>query len=228
MDILSHHFYRKASGKNVKTTQDRADTARIPIDDYQEFLNMYNQQNSDDMISIPKTEYNGLQKCLRIVKDRALQQVEKSKVDEHGYCPKSVKRRKYSQEIAKEALYVTYITPHSIKIPYDDAIDLIKFDLEKFYNYIDIPQIKDDKGIKHQITKAQFFKIVDQLQDPEWQKRDFLLTNSPFGRRIKEWFSGKITDGVAFDFAELTANYAKGVYEASFWAIEFKTKKQDE
>ena len=42
-------------------------------------------EENADYVVVPKNEYYGLRNALRIVHDRALQQVDKSKVDEHGY-----------------------------------------------------------------------------------------------------------------------------------------------
>ena len=63
-----------------------------PIDAFQSLLddskNVYKQVDPDmesGSITISKREYASLRNCIRIVRDRAIQQIDKATTDEYGY-----------------------------------------------------------------------------------------------------------------------------------------------
>ncbi len=219
MDRTKHSFTRKTSdGKIVKTTYDKAQQVKIPKEDYIELLESYDLINSNEHKCITMSEYNGLEKALRICRSRALQQIDKAKADKHGYTIKNIKKKKYTPEVNREAYYITLSTPYSIKIPYADVMDLLKADFRDFYNYIEIPRFEDERGNKHKLNAKQFFKCLDELENPIWQERDFLLSNCQFGKNVKKFFSGISVDKLVFEISEISTNIAQGRYEVSYWS----------
>ncbi len=221
MDQQKHIFLRKQSdGKTVKTTPEKAQQVKLPIADYNELIELHDTSISDDSVTISKSEYNGLQKALRISRERALQQVDKAVADEHGYTIRNMKKKRYSPEVNKDAWYITVVTPHSTKIARDDVIDLIKMDLKEFYGYLELPLIEDEHGRGHRMTVKQLFKCLDQIKDPTWNEREFLLSNSQFGINVKKFFEGINHDRIAFELTDITANFGQGKYEISYWAVD--------
>lgn len=80
-------------------------------------------------------EYHGLLKTLRVVRDRALQQVDKSKTDEHGYLLMRAERRVY-RGTGYLAWLITKRTPYSCHMAAQDALNIITRDLHDFYHTI--------------------------------------------------------------------------------------------
>ena len=115
-----------------------------------QFLKKENQkfvaadEKSATHVLIPIEEYNGYEKALRIVHDRALQQIEKSKADEHGYTPLRAEKRCYKS--LSYAWLITRRTPYSIKIKLEDAMTLIERDLSEHYNLKEISRISANIG----------------------------------------------------------------------------------
>lgn len=86
-----------------------------------------------EAVLISTQEYHGLQKALRIVRDRAMQQIDKARADEHGYTLLRAERRRYSLSSSDEVWQVTKRTPYSLHIPIESVSELIKRDIEAFY-----------------------------------------------------------------------------------------------
>lgn len=84
-------------------------------------------------VLITQKEYHGLQKALRIVRDRAVQQVEKSETDEHGYQLLRAEYRPY-QGTSYEAWLVTRRTPYSVHMGVSEVSEVISRDLDDFYD----------------------------------------------------------------------------------------------
>lgn len=84
-------------------------------------------------VLITKKEYHGLQKALRIVRDRAMQQVEKSETDGYGYQLLRAEYRPYLGT-SYDAWLVTRRTPYSCRMGISEASWMIARDLKDFYD----------------------------------------------------------------------------------------------
>lgn len=182
-------------------------------------------------ICIPIREYNGYRKAVRIVTDRALQQIDKSKADENGFRFLRAEER-YCRECNGMLWYVVKQTPHSIKIPSTDALEIsvqtlrerFKFiddvDLRKFY--LDSEREKSDESdgnvMVTSISSQWMPEAVEQWNNEiHRNENDFLIQNNITGRalyRAFAQFDGLFIVGIA----GISINYAQGVYEISYWA----------
>lgn len=78
-------------------------------------------------------EYHGLCNALRIVRDRAVQQVDKSKTDTHGYLLIRAERRIYPGT-GYPAWLITKRTPYSCHMDVRDVLAITTRDLHDFYH----------------------------------------------------------------------------------------------
>lgn len=182
-------------------------------------------------ICIPISEYNGYRKAVRIVTDRALQQIDKSEADGNGFRLLRAEKR-YCREYDGMLWYVVKQTPHSLKIPSMDALEVsvrtlreqFKFiddvDLGKFYLDSEISEMEKNAG-KVMVTRISgqlMPKAAEQWSDEVFRsERDFLVQNNVTGRalyRAFAQFEGLFIIGIA----GISQNYAQGVYEISYWA----------
>jgi hypothetical protein len=157
---------------------------------------------------------------LRIIRDRELQQIEKEKADSHGYTAKYVDERIYDRfrpEI--KAFYITKITPVSLRIDLSTAYTLIMNDLKEFYGFID----EDEQGFISGEGIPKTIKTIDLLE--AFQKkseanydRDYYLSNSDYGRKLKEIVDS--SEVIGFGPIKIGANFGQGVYEVTYWATE--------
>ena len=78
-------------------------------------------EDEAEFVMIDIQTFHGMKKAVRIVRDRAMQQIDKAKADVHGYTlVRAVKK--------KEVWSITKSTPYSIKIPFEEA-SVLKDDL---------------------------------------------------------------------------------------------------
>ena len=92
----------------------------------------------EGMVAVSEEELNGYKKAVRIVRDRAKQQIDKAKADKNGYTLLRAEKRKYGRDKGS-AWLITKGTPYSIKMDFAEASALIAQDLREFYGFIDIP-----------------------------------------------------------------------------------------
>lgn len=233
-----HVFLKVGDDKKIYRVESLklADFVRVPVSDYvsvAEWNDLIEQnnvlaekKNDADTVKISKEEYNGYENSIRIIRDRAKQQVDKAKTDEHGYTllRADYKTYNYSRK-SEKAWLVTKSTPHSIKIPLSTAKTLLKRDLEEFYRYVDYPVLEYDNGygpVTKKLTASEIIKAHEQSNDEEYMEKypDWLCENSDFGRNIKQFFDRVGGTDVAFEMSKISCNYAQGVYEVSYWATE--------
>ena len=170
----------------------------------------------DGMVLISQEEYNGYENAIRINRDKSLQQIDKSKADEHGYRLMLAEPRQYQKSVT--AWYIKKSTPRSIKIPINEAAFLIKRDLKDFYGFRELPTYIDDSDafFKHNstLTPKELLRlherhIVKGEEPPEGGSNkvfyDFLAANH-----------GK----VAFEVDRISGNQGSGCYEVAYWATE--------
>ncbi len=229
-----------AEGKYRKTSdQAEADYVRIPVGQYislEEWNNLVEKykdlkrqyENSiqnkrvdsddEDVVVMPREEYNGIQKMFRILRDRSLQEIDKSKADTHGYSLKYADERIYDKVHSQQKAYaITKLTPVSLRIDLETAFFMIKNDLKEYYNYIDdLTCEASANGSSTDIKIPDLIAAIAQRDDPDYT-HDFYLDNSDHGRYVKE-FLDKQKNVVSFGPIKIWANFGQGVYEISYWA----------
>ena len=172
-----------------------------------------------EYVLIPINEYNGYQNAIRIVRDRALQQVDKSKADEHGYTFIKAEKRRYNSEkekVNEEAWLITKSTPYALKMGADEAIYMIKKDLREFYNYVDLPELPTEfskvrlpLSIKDFLCYNRRFILGGEAREP-YRENTVMMT-------VLDWmdeYNGKMI----FDIIKYGRNLSTGFFEVTYWA----------
>lgn len=169
----------------------------------------------EGMVAISEEELNGYKKAIRIVRDRALQQVEKSKADEHGYTLLRADRRQYERKSGK-AWLVTKSTPYSIKIAPKDALYMIETDLREFYSLRNLPVVSHDFNYDKTLSVGDLLRYYDRYFNNEEDYSD--IRNEEMLCALT-WMAE--TNGtIVFEISRLARNAATGCYEVSYWATE--------
>ena len=125
-----------------------------PETDEMQWTNLGNEEDDDfdkddilnaTHVEIPISEYNGLLNALRIVKDKVLQDSEKSRNDEHGYQLISAKKAVYKyrrhnekesdKEHSLKAFIITKKTPYPLSLDPKSAMSFIISDLKNYFSY---------------------------------------------------------------------------------------------
>lgn len=147
---------------------------------------------------------------LRIVQDRALQQVEKSKADEHGY--RLIRAQKKEHFSNHTAWLIKKATPYSIKMDLKSAGVLISKDIVDYYH-----------GIYEELQHWQGLYAVKLL---DWYKHGWLT----YKRDVKNNEAAEcgfldrldvlgIDDGkMVLEITEISGNIGTGTYEVTYWA----------
>ena len=168
----------------------------------------------EGMVAISEEELNGYKKAVRIVRDRAVQQIDKAKADEHGYMLLRADKRKYERNTGK-AWLITKSTPYSIKIGLNEAFSMIERDLKEFYGLKELLVFGIDKygcvrrlSVKDLLNYYErYFKNGDDTSG---------IGNEDVVKAL-EWMDK--TNGVmAFEISRIAKNAATGCYEVSYWA----------
>lgn len=177
-------------------------------------------------IMLPIEQYHGLKKAVRIVNDRALQQIDKSKTDKYGFRLLRADRKRFKKHDGTLWL-VTKETPYSSKIALHEARALIENKLREVYYWVDEMNLEDyvDEETetldryRHQIYESDLPKICKQWHDKDHRDRfEFLGDNSEKGRAtMKCW---QAHDSMIVEISKISVNYAQGLYEVSYWATE--------
>lgn len=164
---------------------------------------------------IPIDEYYGFLSALRIVRDRAKQQIDKNTADEHGYTLLRARYKHYEPRNSEKAWFVTKRTPHSAKLPFVTASDLIKMDLKEFYHFRDAKKFRKSSG--YSFSEIEIIRNYNYYRDHDEDE-----INSIKNTDMKEMLDYFVeTDGkLAFEIAEISCNVGLGVYEVSYWATK--------
>lgn len=182
-----------------------------------------------DFIVLPITEYHGLRKAVRIVSDRAFQQIEKSKADPYGFRVLRAGKA-YYREGRGMVYLVTKETPFSIRMRLDEAWALIEARLREIYYWTDELDLEAfappeeaesryDTLASSSLHASDYPKIVEAWDDRKKKAREWLVENSKRGRAIKaavERYEGMLIIGIA----KVSACQAQGVYEVSYWCTQ--------
>lgn len=179
-------------------------------------------ENEADYIMIPMNEYNGLKKALRIINDRALQQIDKSKADEDGFRILRAGKSFY-HEGRGQVYLVTKETPYSIKMELGDAWAIIEHTLRNKYEWLDqfnledyAPDIDDSSSLR--ISDSDYPALIKAWEDPQKRKLDYLVSNSRKGKALKNLMNEH--SAMIISIAKVAANQAQGVYEVSYWCTQ--------
>lgn len=230
-------FLKQAEcGKLLRVQElSEADFVRIPSDEYvpvdewntlierhmmlkKQFNEMWqnNPVPEGEYYKIPIAEYHGLKNCLRILKDRSLQEIERAKADKHGYTLQVAEKRVYERAYPDyKAFYVTKATPISLKIDLETASFLIKQDLMAYYNYTDISAIRTRSyPTPTKIRPLELLKAIGQRDDPGYTY-EYYLDNSEKGRKIKQ-FLDHAPKSIIFDIIRIGSNYGAGIYTVTY------------
>lgn len=155
-------------------------------------------------VCMPISDYNGYQKALRIVRDRARQQVDKAKADRYGYTLLRADFRPYTYKSPK-AWLITKSTPYSIKMDLGEVQYIIGCDLRDYYGYRELPA---HLGVLDMLDYCKRFYMdgesrIDIQNEEMLEKLAFL-----------DECGGKL----AFELSRISSNFATGTYEISYWA----------
>lgn len=167
----------------------------------------------EGMVAVSEEELNGYKKAVRIVRDRAKQQIDKAKADKNGYTLLRAEKRKYGRDKGS-AWLITKSTPYSIKMDFAEASALIAQDLREFYGFIDIPawdwkgRYEQEKlSIKEMLSYNDSYKNGDR-SGMQNEKILFYL----------DWLD-RYRWKIIFEVSRFAQNHATGCYEVSYWAL---------
>lgn len=152
-------------------------------------------QDNQEYVLVPVKEFNGLQKALRIINDRAVQQIDKSIVDIHGYQFLRANRKEI-KENKEKYWYVTWRTPYSLKMNPEEVLVIITHDLKTYYGYIE-----DQKTCLYFFQQIQEGRPIDVRNEKQREIYKLLIEGRSF----------------SFGFDMLSYNFAQGVYEISYY-----------
>lgn len=138
MDVSYEYLcFDEESGKYHFCKRNQADFIILPMGEYMELENMKGKEDSH--VLIPKSEYNGLLKSVKMVHDKAIQKMSdnEKKVADNGYKFLGAEEYYvYSGGSEKYKLWkVTKQTPYSINLNSGDIFEQIKSDLELICGY---------------------------------------------------------------------------------------------
>lgn len=178
----------------------------------------YCHESESQYVLISINEYNGYEKALEIVRNRALQEIDRSKADEYGYKLVKAEKRRYRQgnrKVDNDAWFITKSTPYSLKMSVKQARAMIERDLRDFYNLRDMPVIR-----RNEFGYTEKLSVRDLL---DYHERFFRakMDRSHIGNdamlKALDWMD-RLGGLVIFDLVGLTPNYAAGCYEVRYWA----------
>lgn len=188
-----------------------------------------------DYIAVPTSEYNGYEKAIRVIRDRALQQIDKSQADEHGYTLLRADRKYHKDYNIKGLWLITKSTPYSIKIPLGNVTPLIERDLKDFYGLFDLYPLKYQDIYRNEQHEMKYGDRVEWLSPSDlfehWDDimasnvidtYDYNISKGYPGRWYKacrEWIDN-VDRKITFDMCKISCNFAKGVYEVSYWGLK--------
>lgn len=166
----------------------------------------------EGMVAVSEEELNGYKKAVRIVRDRAKQQIDKAKADKNGYTLLRAEKRKYGRDKGS-AWLITKGTPYSIKMDFAEASALITRDLAEFYGLVTIPKYKGIYDQEEKLSVKEMLRLNDDYKngDRSGMQNEKILY-------YLDWLDG-YRWRIIFDIARFSQNHATGCYEVSYWAL---------
>lgn len=195
----------------------------------------------DGYVKIREEELNSYKNALRIIHDRALQQIDKAKSDPNGY--RMIDARQISDEYGKynpdlrhkdlelEVWQLRMETPHSANIAYEDALFIIRKELEQYYapvidldeecEYGDLREIFLDKirsGAFRDYLKGAIIYLktyqADKLRD-----RDLMIPFLHDFNRYQLTPSNKVSDNMTPEEIDKLAEWIEGIGDKMIYKI---------
>lgn len=220
MNKNSHVFFSYKDGKLIKSYEEVANYVLIPMHEYEEYITDEELLTSPELKLINIHEFYGGQNAIRIVRNRALQQVDKERADNHGYTLKFCERKRVEKGCDETAFFITKETPYSLKISLEDATALIQRDLQEFYHYVVFPEFEyaENNNAKRKLTKKEIIQATEQMKYEEYSDLIYLLENSIWGRNVRKFYEKTGIKKCIFDIEKFGLNYGIGRYQVSYWA----------
>lgn len=151
-------------------------------------------------VMIDIQEYNGYEKAIRIIRDKAKLQVDKAQADENGYILLSASRTKIGK---RKVWQIKKRTPYSIKIGVRDIKDIITKDLKEYYGFI---EYRDTDTL---------LLVRDRWKEDE---NSFNYSYDSYEKELQIMYS---TGGdFSFKLEKINANLGQGLYEIVYYATE--------
>lgn len=148
--------------------------------------------------------------ALRIIKDRALQQIDKSKYDVNGYRLLRATRSEYSRgDRTTRAWLIKKETSYSTHIDLKVVTNLIERDLYDNYNFVQLQRDADRKKMLYWHNSH-----TDDVE--EYPQSEFV--KSGLAAHLQD--RGILGEALIVELQEITANYGTGHYEIAYWATE--------
>lgn len=177
------------------------------------------EKKEAEYILIPINEYNGYQNAIRIVRDRAIQQIDRAKADEHGYTIVKAEKRRYNgggEKTNEEAWLVTKSTPYSLKMGLQEASYMIEKDLREFYSYVDLPRIPMEFSTMTRVLPEKDLLNYKRRFFLEGDDREVYRENSIM-MSVLDWMDEY--DGIMiFNITRYARNLSTGCFEVTYWA----------
>ena len=166
----------------------------------------------EGMVSVSEEELNGYKKAVRIVRDRAKQQIDKATADKNGYTMLRAEKRRYGRDKGS-AWLMTKSTPYSIKTDFSEASAMITRDLAEFYGLVTIPKYKGIYDQEEKLSVKEMLRLNDDYKngDRSGMQNEKILY-------YLDWLDG-YRWRIIFDIARFSQNHATGCYEVSYWAL---------
>lgn len=170
------------------------------------------------MISV--NEYNGYLNAIRIVRDRAIQQIDRNRADKHGYTLVKAEKRAYKDEkirYDRNAWVITKSTPYSLKIGLQEVSYMIERDLSEFYNYKTLPVVRSNNaGYKEHLS---INGLLDYYERYYLKKMDRNSIYDEAERKALSWMD-ELNGIVVFNITRIGRNYGTGCFEVTYWATD--------
>ena len=188
-------FFKKENEKYKKSTENEADSVMLPISEYHGYIN-----------------------ALRIIKDRGIQQIDKSQVDENGYrLLRADKKRYYEVENQKIDTYlITRATPYGINISLKEVALFIKQDLILNYGFVNNRTYAYEfsgRMIDEEVTDRDILVRIPTIIEKAERNEELISDENA----LFEWYLEN-QNRTGFSINRISANYAQGIYEVSYFA----------
>lgn len=173
----------------------------------------------ESKVTISEREYAALKNALRIVRDRNLQQIDKSKQDEHGYqLVKCVLDEKHLS--FKSCWKITKNTPYSLKMGLQTAKSLIIQDLIEFYSFVTEDELERNRvTISGLVGKCKEYEKYKERGELDHFLDGFDDEFNPNFIELNHRKSVLKHEGiVSFDMCELSSNFTRGTYQVTYYA----------
>lgn len=179
------------------------------------------EKSEAEYAMMPMNEFNGFLNTLNIVNHRALQEIDKSETDQHGFRLLRADKRYYRKGKGSLVL-IAKETPFSVKLSLGEVKFLIEKELREIYKWvdmIDLADYSDEMLNSREISFEEITKAVKGWSEHEKDKNKFLVQNNAKGKALYKAFCENNEFIVEVD--RITPNYGKGLYEVSYWATDF-------